>query len=44
MFTFTEQGNKVFWITPGGKLNKDETYQVAFERELYEELMIEGEL
>lgn len=40
-FAFIEvKGNKELWVTPGGKLKKDETYKTALERELYEELGI----
>lgn len=33
-------GNKVLWVTPGGGVKENETYEVALERELYEELGI----
>ncbi len=35
------KGNKVLWVTPGGGLKDDETYEIALERELYEELGLE---
>lgn len=33
-------GNKTLWVTPGGGIEENETYEEALERELYEELNI----
>lgn len=37
-------GNKILWVTPGGGLEENETYEVALERELYEELNIKTKI
>lgn len=34
------KGNKVLWVTPGGGVEGNESYEDALERELYEELGI----
>lgn len=41
------KGNKVLWVTPGGGLKENESFEEALERELFEELgmniKVEGE-
>jgi ADP-ribose pyrophosphatase YjhB (NUDIX family) len=40
-FEFSKiNGNKILWVTPGGGLKDNESYEDALERELYEELGI----
>lgn len=37
-------GEKTLWVTPGGGINKGETFEEGLKRELYEELGIKDEI